>query len=183
MQNFFLNENAKATWIMITPLVTSNSYLYIAPRLNSLIQRFYSRHHKLVDVTKFPFLKWQYDDLCFMLILYIYYFYSLNLTYIKYKYAKYSVDQICLLRMCLGCSVLFRALYCFQSKSSTPCQNLGQIKVRKMYYIDCFCFNFTVFYICIESGDHILSNYRHKMSEVERTDIQSGTRDSSDFFV
>jgi hypothetical protein len=48
---FFLNENAKATWIMITPLVTSNSYLYIAPRLNSLIQRFYSRHHKLVVVT------------------------------------------------------------------------------------------------------------------------------------
>jgi hypothetical protein len=77
---------------MITPLVTSNSYLYIAPRLNSLIQRFYSRHHKLVDVTKFPFLKWQYDDLCFMLILYIYYFYSFNLTYIKYKYAKYAVD-------------------------------------------------------------------------------------------
>jgi hypothetical protein len=25
------------------------------------------------------------------------------------------------LRMCLGCSVLFRALYCFQSESSTPC--------------------------------------------------------------
>ena len=62
--------------------------------------------------------------LCFILVLYIYYFYSFNFTYIKYKYAKYAVDQICLLRMCLGCSVLFRALYCFQSESSTPCQNL-----------------------------------------------------------
>ena len=29
---------------------------------------------------------------CFMLILYIYYLYSFNLTYIKYKYAKYAVD-------------------------------------------------------------------------------------------
>ena len=29
-----------------------------------------------------------------------------------------------------------------------------------MYYIDCFCFNFNVFYICIEPGDHILSNYK-----------------------
>jgi hypothetical protein len=32
-------------------------------------------------------------------------------------------------------------------------------------YIDCFCFNFTVFYICIESGDHMLSNYRHKITK------------------
>ena len=31
--------------------------------------------------------------------------------------------------------------------------------------IDCFCFNFTMFYICIESGDHILSNYRHKKTK------------------
>ena len=34
-----------------------------------------------------------------------------------------------------------------------------------MYYIDCFCFNFNVFYICIEPGDHILSNYRHKITK------------------
>ena len=42
---------------------------------------------------------------------------------------------------------------------------LGEIKVRKMYYIDWFCFNFTMFYICIESGDHILSNYRDKITK------------------
>ena len=33
-----------------------------------------------------------------------------------------------------------------------------------LYYIDCFCFNFNVFYICIEPGDHILSNYRHTIT-------------------
>ena len=72
---------------------------------------------------------------CFMLILFIYYCYSFNLTYryIKYKYATYAVDQICLLRMCLGCSVLFRALYCFQSLSSTPCQNFRQN--CKIYFV------------------------------------------------
>ena len=31
--------------------------------------------------------------------MYIYHFYSFNLTYIKYKYAKYAVDQICFLSM------------------------------------------------------------------------------------
>jgi hypothetical protein len=30
-----------------------------------------------------------------------------------------------------------------------------------MYYIDCFCFNFNVFYTCIEPGDHILSKNRY----------------------
>jgi hypothetical protein len=34
-------------------------------------------------------------------------------------------------------------------------------------YIDCFCFNFNVFYICIEPGDPILSNYRHKITKHE----------------
>ena len=59
--------------------------------------------------------------------MYIYYFYSFNLTYITYKYVKYAVDQIYLLRMCYWCSVLFRALYCFQSGSSMPCQNIKYI--------------------------------------------------------
>ena len=45
-----------------------------------------------------------------------------------------------------------------------PCKLNGR-SLRKMYYIDCVCFNFNVFYICIEPGDHIISNYRHKITK------------------
>jgi hypothetical protein len=57
--------------------------------------------------TVYPLQK-QRHVLCSFCIFII--FYSFNLTYIKYKYAKYAVDKICLLRMCLGCSVLFTNL-------------------------------------------------------------------------
>jgi hypothetical protein len=30
---------------------------YVAPRLKSSLQKFYGRHHNLVDQTKYPYLK------------------------------------------------------------------------------------------------------------------------------